>query len=174
MVGEEEKTTNSRKQQHQLTITEFYERVPPEQTDDGQGISCPDLVPETDTFGDNVDNVEIPRDDLLCPGRTPSSSSLQEVPDTSERGENNRDNDHIMMESTAPPVDRACSYKKGICSIHGRKGIKYLQESKTWKDNGGGRGFGWITRKVVRYRCNMDSMDMKTLPSESLPRSSSL
>ena len=99
VVGEEEKTTNSRKQQHQLTITEFYERVPPEQTDDGQQISCPDLVPETDTFGDNVDKVEISRDDLLCPGRTPSSSLLQEVPDTSERGENNRENDHIMMES---------------------------------------------------------------------------
>ena len=129
-------------------------------------------MPETDTFGDNVDKVEISRDDLLCPER--SSSSLQEVPDTSERGDHNRGDDNIMMESTAPPVDRACSYKKGICSIHGRKGIRYLQESKNWKDRGGGRGFGWITRRVVRYRCSMNSMDMETLPSENLPRSSSL
>ena len=83
----------------------------------------------------------------------------------------------IMMsteESTAPPNDSICSYKRGTCSIQVRKGVRYLQESKTWKDRGGGRGFGWVTRRVVRYRCIMDSMNIETLPSESLPRSSSL
>ena len=56
MVGKEEETTSSRKQQHQLTITEFYERVPREPTDNGQLISCPDLVPEADTFEEKVVN----------------------------------------------------------------------------------------------------------------------
>ena len=177
VVRKEEETTSSSKQQHQLTITKFYERVPREPADKGQLISCPDLVPEADTFeekvvmGNNKDRIS--RDDLMSPGK---SSSYHEAPDTSAREENIRgdDSDNVRRESTAPPVDRDCSYKKGTCLIHRKKGLRYLQESKTWLDRGGGRGFGWVTRRIVRYRCSLKSMDIETIPGENLTMSSSL
>ena len=167
--GEEGATTKPREQKHQLPITKFYERVPPKLADSSQQ-SGPVLASKTNTFDDKD---EMTRSDVLRPRR---SSIFQEVPATPVKEEDRRGEDCIVVsreESTAPPSTSMCSYTRGTCSIHGRKGERYLQESKSWKDRGGGRGFGWVTRRVVRYRCIMNTMNTETLPEESLPRSSS-
>ena len=33
------------------------------------------------------------------------------------------------------------------------KGVRYIVKSKKWRDRGKGRGFGYVTSKLVRYRC---------------------
>ena len=32
-------------------------------------------------------------------------------------------------------------------------GVRYIVTSKKWRDRGKGRGFGYVTSKLVRYRC---------------------
>ena len=45
------------------------------------------------------------------------------------------------------------------------KGEKYVQVSKNWKDRGGGRGYGFVTSKKVKFTC---------MVARRLSRSSSL
>ena len=36
---------------------------------------------------------------------------------------------------------------------HNIKGVRYIVTSKKWRDRGMERGFGYVTSKLVRYRC---------------------
>ena len=58
----------------------------------------------------------------------------------------------------APPSNEECNFSRGRCVLHQIRGVRYYQTTETCKDRGGGRGFGWITRRTVRYRCNFDLM----------------
>ena len=52
--------------------------------------------------------------------------------------------------------DDHCTFKRGVCCLHNARGEKYVDKKKRWMDRGGGRGYGWVTSKVVKYRCKVD------------------
>ena len=47
------------------------------------------------------------------------------------------------------PSNVKCQFQEGFCIQHNVKGVP----SKKWRDRGKGRGFGYVTSKLVRYRC---------------------
>ena len=48
-----------------------------------------------------------------------------------------------------------CVYKRGVCVLHKKKGVRYTMVEKKWKDRGGGKGYAYVTSKKVRYRCEV-------------------
>ena len=64
-------------------------------------------------------------------------------------------------ETVQPSVN--CAYKRGVCILHKRKGVKYTMKERKWIDRGGGKGYGYVTSRKVKYRCEV----------EKLPRTSS-
>ena len=57
-----------------------------------------------------------------------------------------------------------CVFKRGYCDLHQSKGEKIIVKERNWRDRGGGKGFGWITSRRVKYRCKEwdDSRDLKS------------
>ena len=54
-------------------------------------------------------------------------------------------------------VAKKCSFtKKGVCQEHQVPGKKLSIPSKVWKDRGGGRGFGYVSKKSTRYICMVE------------------
>ena len=47
----------------------------------------------------------------------------------------------------------AYQLQRGFCMQHNVRGVRYIVTSKKWRDRGKGRGFGYVTSKLVRYRC---------------------
>ena len=45
--------------------------------------------------------------------------------------------------------------RKGMCKMHKILGIGTLVTSKVWQDRGKGRGYGYVVRKVTKYRCSV-------------------
>ena len=44
-------------------------------------------------------------------------------------------------------ADNKCVYnKRGMCAKNGKRGVGTNVSSQVWKDHGGGRGYGWVTR----------------------------
>ena len=51
-------------------------------------------------------------------------------------------------------VSTKCEFtRKGVCKNHGTTSTKISVQSPTWKDRGGGKGFGFVTKHVTRYIC---------------------
>ena len=50
-------------------------------------------------------------------------------------------------------VSKTCQFQRGFCMQHNIKGVRYIVTSKKWRDRGKGRGSGYVTSKLVRYRC---------------------
>ena len=48
---------------------------------------------------------------------------------------------------------KTCQFLRGFCMQHNVKGVRYIVTSKKWRDRGKGKGFGYVTSKLVRYRC---------------------
>ena len=47
-----------------------------------------------------------------------------------------------------------CDIKKGgYCRTHNKTARKTYIVAKKWKDRGGGKGFGYVSNKVVKYIC---------------------
>ena len=59
------------------------------------------------------------------------------------------------MEATpSAPSMRECSIsRKGYCKEHDYQAKKVAVSSKSWKDRGGGKGYGWVTKKVNKFIC---------------------
>ena len=51
------------------------------------------------------------------------------------------------------PSNDKSQYQKGVCIKHNVMGVRYVVTSKKWRDRGKGKGFGYVTSKLVRYRC---------------------
>ena len=50
----------------------------------------------------------------------------------------------------------ACTFtRKGMCKLHKVLGTGTLVTSKVWQDRGKGRGYGYVVRKVTKYRCSV-------------------
>ena len=43
---------------------------------------------------------------------------------------------------------------KGMCIKHKTKGRKYVVTTTKWRDRGGGRGFGNIYSRTVKFHCS--------------------
>ena len=61
-----------------------------------------------------------------------------------------------------PPLE--CSYKRGFCNVHLRKGFKNIRKSKKWGKTK--KGFGWIYRQAIEYYCKMEDCTSK-VPTNS-------
>ena len=70
------------------------------------------------------------------------------------------------IHTTAPSVSCVLN-KKGYCSFHNKQAEKISITSKKWRDRGGGRGFGYVTRKTTKFICKLRSEpNMSNLISE--------
>ena len=66
---------------------------------------------------------------------------------------NNVDNVKDPCETKVVPSVLVCAFKRGKCLLHNVDGVKYTEVAKKWKDRGGGKGYGFITTRTVKYRC---------------------
>ena len=90
--------------------------------------------------GDEMDGYHQEETDIV----TPSMSKTEKVVSTSMG-----DGCNIM--------------KNGMCEQHQKMSFKYQVTSKVWRDRGGGRGYGFVSRKVTKRICRAG----KDLPTES-------
>ena len=52
-----------------------------------------------------------------------------------------------------------CSFKRGgYCLTHECNSKKINVSAKVWKDKGGGKGFGYVTTKKIKYICEIGSI----------------
>ena len=58
------------------------------------------------------------------------------------------------MSSREESMNKVCNIlKNGMCEQHGIMSTRILVTSKVWKDRGGGRGYGYVTKKVKKPVC---------------------
>ena len=51
-------------------------------------------------------------------------------------------------------VSTKCEFtRKGVCKNHGTTSTKISVPIQKWKDRGGGKGYGFVTKRVTRYIC---------------------
>ena len=70
----------------------------------------------------------------------------------------------IGTANTTPSVVGCKFNRKGFCLTHLDQAEKQKISSKVWQDRGGGRGYGFVTRKVTKYLCRHR---VKTIPQLS-------
>ena len=54
---------------------------------------------------------------------------------------------------SAPSMKECSISRKGYCKEHDYQAKKVAISSKSWKDRGGGKGYGWVTKKVNKFIC---------------------
>ena len=81
------------------------------------------------------------------------------VSQTPNNNVNMKDEMSMMREPSSDEIvkvdDDKCVFKRGVCSFHIAKGEKYADVKRRSKDRGGGRGYGWVTSKLVKFRCKV-------------------
>ena len=60
---------------------------------------------------------------------------------------------NVMIPTPSVAEIEKCKIEKGYREKHQIRTVKRSVTSKKWKDRGGGRGFGWVSQKVVKYLC---------------------
>ena len=67
-----------------------------------------------------------------------------------------------MIEWTDSNEDTKCEIKRGgYCRTHEVMTKKFQVSSKKWADRGGGRGYGYVNKKVMKYVCSgSDTRDL--------------
>ena len=117
---------------------------------------------------------EVPFDDrvkdvpVVCPGDDDGVDSIPGDPVQHSQGidsqtcyntVNVKDEQSLLREPSGEEDvyvdDDHCSFKRGVCCLHKARGEKYVDKKKSWLDRGKGRGYGWVTTKVVKYRCKV-------------------
>ena len=120
-------------------------------------------------------------DDMVCPGEedtvetdsrqaehlSPAPDNKGMTVDSNVDACNVKDIDSMTMPSSGEGDD--CNFKRGICVKHGMKGEKFVEVSKAWRDRGGGRGYGYVTQRRVKFRCKVASGLLKSSSSSSPP-----
>ena len=96
--------------------------------------------------GDEIDGYQQEETHIV----TPSMSKTEKVVDWNTDGsvgdcENQRNED-----VSTGMVDRCNIMKNGMCEQHQKMSSKYQVTSKVWRDRGGGRGYGFVSRKVTK------------------------
>ena len=76
------------------------------------------------------------------------------VKKSDEKAVNNEDTTTVEPIRNGSVVREVCLYdKNGFCSFHQMTGIRFEVTEQKWKDRGGGKGFGFVRKKVKKYRC---------------------
>ena len=131
-------------------------------SDDGQ---CGTIGEEENVpFDDRVecDPVVCPGDDDGGDGMSGDAVLLSQgiVSHTCNKAMNVKDDLDLLREPSSVQSEKVkddhCTFKKGVCSLHNARGERYVDKKKRWMDRGGGRGYGWVTSKVVKFRCKVD------------------
>ena len=86
----------------------------------------------------------------------PQSDTMSTTPKEQEKED--------FEKTTTPSVVECQITRKGFCLSHSDQAEKRIIPSKVWKDRGGGKGFGYVTRRVTKYVC---SKKIKTIPKYS-------
>ena len=83
---------------------------------------------------------------------------------------NNVDIVKDLCDENVAPSSVKCTFKRGTCLVHKLKGEKYTDVAKKWMNRGGGKGYGWITTRTVKYRCkaNRNLMASSTLTDDGV------
>ena len=109
--------------------------------------------------GDEMDGYHQEETDIV----TPSMSKTEKVVDWNTDGSvGDCENQRNEVVSTSMG-DRCNIMKNGMCEQHQKMSFKYQVTSKVWRDRGGGRGYGFVSRKVTKRICRAG----KELPTES-------
>ena len=67
-----------------------------------------------------------------------------------------------------PEVTTDCSIsRKGYCKTHEQIAKKIAVTSKKWQDRGGGKGFGFVSRKQTKYICSARGMETRLQTNNS-------
>ena len=125
----------------------------------------------SETIGEKYD---VPFDDrvkdvpVVCPGDDDGMDSIPGDPGQHSQGidsqtcyntVNVKDEQSLLREPSGEEGvyvdDDQCSFRRGVCSLHKARGEKVVDKKKRWLDRGKGRGYGWVTTKVVKYRCKV-------------------
>ena len=76
------------------------------------------------------------------------------VKKSDEKAMNNENTTTVEPIRNGSVVREVCLYdKNGFCSFHQMTGIRFEVTEQKWKDRGGGKGFGFVRKKVKKYRC---------------------
>ena len=61
----------------------------------------------------------------------------------------------VSVLTSVTRVNSLCMYDtNNFCSYHGRMGQKRTLTKTLWKDRGGGKGYGWVKRRVNEFMCS--------------------
>ena len=90
-------------------------------------------------------------------GTVETTSCLISMPDQESKTETSGDEiENIPCEYT----------KKGFCQVHKRQGERFVVTTTVWKDRGGGRGFGNVYKRKIKYKCRSQNI-LKIRPMSS-------
>ena len=81
--------------------------------------------------------------------------------------------DDCVVEGGREEVPPVCQFKRGVCSMHGVKGVKRVEEQKRWTKLK--NGFGWRTTRKVKYTCTFtDKKPVSSNQTDDIGPSTSL
>ena len=173
--GEERKVEPSQNHTIQSQLTKWFKVVgePPEQAAGITSEKGPGQIGEEDKF-EQVD--------IITLGVT--REETQEEEGTASLDKLSRDDEHppgdtqlTEMKGKPTPSSEQCDYYRGVCKLHKKKGEKYVITRTEWKDRGGGKGYGNVYRRTVRYKCRniiVDGILEQNTTGMSMPGGSSV
>ena len=124
----------------------------------GQVDSANSVTPDDDVLCEHGGS---PGDDDKEPGMSAGVGNID--PALNNKGTNSKNvvsldivkggRDETVLPSVEMKGDDVCVYKRGFCQLHKAQGERFVETTKRWRDKGRGKGFGFITSKLVKYRC---------------------
>ena len=150
--------TPSKMSQQLLTKWLKSEREPPELTDNRNTKERRDQDEKEKDFGEEEPERQPGEETDTHTGVTPIMPEVHQ-------GESNNTTTLITEQSIEITTETSsgekmkdqCEYTaRGVCKLHNRRGEKYIETKTEWRDRGGGRGFGNVYKRKVKYRCRTD------------------
>ena len=116
--------------------------VPPPPSPDENEVSFAEKQKDQDDQPEKLKSIDVKISD-------------QEKPREDQKiGDQDRKSQEPEQSTTPSNSNPKCDInRKGYCSTHQREAQKTFVTSKKWGDRGGGRGFGYISRRSVKYIC---------------------
>ena len=119
------------------------------------GYTSTDVLQEVNSFESFESSNKQEEQELI--EHTSAVPSEQEQAQNTDQAKNHTEMNDTTTKNTSdttPSVSPNCNFnRKGYCVTHQVTGKKTTVTSKVWKDRGGGRGYGYVARKVTKYLC---------------------
>ena len=141
----------------QTSIMRYAEQLPPKPADNDDDVNLePDPGEGRESFVTTLRRDEEENQTFRNKEELSEKPPETEVMDESYGVDKEREAQSAAPSSTEP----SCNInKKGFCSTHQVQTLKTSVTSKKWGDRGGGRGYGYITRKTSKYVCKPSLRD---------------